>query len=343
MKGYKKANLIIFSCILIVITLLIGASFGSSNITILDVFSIMLNKLFKLPLREGITEQQVAIIWVIRLPRVFLAFVVGAMLAVSGAITQSILKNPLASPYTIGVSAGASLGVAIYVIFGVTISIVGTFTLPIVGFISSIITIFLVIKFSSKVDGNLSNNTVILMGMVISLFASAMLTTLMAIFNEDLKSIVNWQMGSFALKGWNYLLAAIPFMVIGLLILSKYLKEMDALTFGDDFASSLGIEVPRVKKILLTVVAILTGTAVALSGVIGFVDLIIPQITRRIFGAKHSIIIPSSFILGGLFMVIADLVARTIISPSELPIGAITSLIGAPFFAYIYFKKGKKV
>ena len=324
MQESKKRKLLILLAIpLVILVLCIGTSIGSSNINIWDTISIVGNKIFNIPLRTGIKPEDVAIIWVIRLPRVLLAFGVGASLAVSGAIIQSILKNPLASPYTLGVSSGASLGVGIYIVLGISIP-VGNLAMPIIGFLCGVLTVFAVIIFSNKVDRGLSNNTVILAGMVLSLFTSAMLTTVTSICSEDLKAITMWQMGSFAMKSWSYVLAGIPFLIIGIFMAVRYTREMDILSFGEDGAKAIGVETKKVKKTLLVSVAILTGSAVALSGVIGFIDLITPHIVRKIFGASHKIVIPMCIILGGTLMVLTDLVSRTLIAPSELPVGAIT-------------------
>ena len=332
----KKALLTIPIAFLIIC---IGTSIGSSNINLFDIFSIIGNKVLNIPLDYKITGQEVAIIWELRFPRVLLAFLIGGALSVSGAAIQSILKNPLASPYTLGVSSGAGLGAALVIIFGFNISFLGDFTLPIVGFIFGLLTVIIVISFSRRVDIFLSNNTIILAGMVFSLFLNAILTTAGALNGDSLKAISLWQMGSFSMKGWIYVYAFIPFLLIGMVGISLYTKEMDILTFGEDNAKSVGVDTNKVKTRLFVFTAVLAGSAISLSGIIGFIDLIAPHIVRKIFGAKHNLVIPMSFILGGSLMVITDLISRTIISPSELPIGAITALIGAPFFAYIYFKK----
>jgi iron complex transport system permease protein len=209
------------------------------------------------------------------------------------------------------------------------------------GFIFFFFSVFRVAAFSSRIDKSMSNNTIILCGMVISLFLNAVLTTLSAVFSDDLRRIALWQMGSFAMRGWPYVRLILPFLVIGIAGIILYTKEMDILSFGDDAAKSAGVETARLRKRLLALCAMLTGAAVALSGVIGFVDLIAPHAARRITGSRHRYLIPMSFILGGSLMVCTDLVARPVISPSELPVGAITALIGAPFFAWIFFKRRK--
>jgi len=215
------------------------------------------------------------------------------------------------------------------------------FTLPLVGFVFGVVTVFMVAAFSSRIDKSMSNNTIILCGMIVSLFLNALLTTLSAVFSDDLRRIVLWQMGSFAMRGWVYVQLLLPFMIIGTAGIFLYTKEMDILTFGDDQAKSAGVETGSLRKKLLAFSAILTGATVALCGVIGFVDLISPHAARKIVGSGHRSLIPMSFILGGSLMVVTDLVARIIISPSELPVGALTALIGAPFFAWVYFRRRK--
>jgi iron complex transport system permease protein len=342
MHTQKNKQLAILSIPLVFLIFSIGTSIGSSNIHILDTMSILLNKMVNIPLREGIDPKDVSIIWALRLPRVLLAFMVGGCLAVSGSVVQSILKNELASPYTLGVSSGASLGAGLVIVLGISIPFLGQLTLPVIGFLCGLLTVYAVIVFSSKIDKTMSNNTIILAGMVFSLFVNALLTTLTAVFSEDIKSITLWQMGSFSMKGWSYVRALIPFLLVGFIGVLRYTKEMDILTFGEEQAKAVGVDTNKVKTNLFIFSAVLTGSAVALSGTIGFVDLIAPHIVRRVFGSKHKYVIPMSFVFGGSLMIITDLIARTIVSPAELPVGAITAIIGAPFFAYVYFSKGKK-
>jgi iron complex transport system permease protein len=334
----KNRNYIIIGAIISLLIMAAAASLGSSAIGLGDTILIILHKIFGIPLKETIDPKDVSIVWLLRLPRVLLAFIVGGCLAMSGAVCQSILRNPLASPYILGVSSGASLGAGLIIISGITLPLLGAFTLPLTGFIFGLLTVFFVAAFSSRIDKSMTNNTIILCGMVLSLFLNALLTTLSAIFSDDLRRIALWQMGTFALRGWTYVHLILPFLIIGALGILRYTKEMDILSFGDDQAQSAGVETGPLRKKLLALCAILTGGAVALSGVIGFVDLIAPHAARKITGSLHRHLIPMSFILGGSLMVVTDLIARTVISPSELPVGAITALIGAPFFAWVYFR-----
>jgi len=314
-----------------------GISLGSSSITFGETLKALLEKIFGIPLEtEG---RIISIVWNLRFPRAILAFMIGGALAASGAVFQSVLKNPLASPYILGVSSGASLGAGLVMLTGFTLPLIRAFTLPLSGFVFGLGTVFLVIWCSSRLDKTMSNNTVILFGMVFSLFVNAILTTLTALYREELRNLLHWQMGSFSMRGWAYSGLMLPFLVVGSLVIFRYAREMDILSFGDDDAQSMGVDSARVRRILLACSAALTGAAVALCGVIGFVDLIAPHLARKITGSRHCYVLPMSFLLGGSLLVITDLVARTAVSPSELPVGAVTALIGGPFFAWLYFKK----
>jgi len=321
------------------IIILTGIALGSVNISPSEIVGIIGNKLFGLRLHEAIKPTSVSIIWTARLPRALLAFVTGAALSVSGAVMQSVLRNPLASSYTIGVSSGASLGACIIIIYGVTIPFVGALTLPVTGFAFGFGTILLAIAFASRLDGRMENNTIILVGMVFSLFVNAVTTLMAALSKEHMQRLVFWQMGSFSMKGWQPVAVLTPLIAAGAAFVTHYNRELDMMTFGEEQAQTMGVNLKRVKWILLVSAAAMTGSAIAFAGVIGFVDLVAPHIVRKLFGSNHRIVIPMAALFGGSFMVVCDLAARTIVSPGELPVGAVTALIGAPFFAYIYFSK----
>lgn len=326
----SKATLSLMTLILVV---LLATSIGSYNISITEVAKVFLNKVgFGFEIESTVD----VIIWKIRFPRVLLAFLVGASLSVSGLIIQSLFKNPLASPYTLGVSSGASLGVSLIIMFGLT-GVIGSLTISFVAIISSIITILSVLTLARRLDKNLSNLTVVLTGLVVSLFLNAVVTLIMALSREGLESIVRFGMGSLALRGWTYVYIIFVFFVIGVITSYLYKEQLDILTFGEDNAKSLGIDVKRTKTVLIIVAGMLTGVSIAVSGVIGFIGLVVPHLVRRVFGPSHRLTIPFSIVFGGVFLITSDLIARTIISPSELPVGAITAFIGGPFFIYIFF------
>lgn len=337
----KTSSKIIISTIISIIILISAVAIGSVYIKPLDIFKIIYSNTFNKPLEIDIESNLVSIIWNMRLPRVLLAFVVGGALAVSGTVMQSVLKNPLASSYTLGVSSGASVGAGLVIITGFTIHLLGKFTLPFVGLLFGLVTVYIAISFSARIDKNMENNTIILVGMIFSLFINAIITLITALSRENLQRLVFWQMGSFSLKEWSDVMILFPIVLICVISLMRYSKELDIMTFGEEQALAIGIEVKKAKWILLGLSAALTGSAIAFVGVIGFIDLIAPHIVRKIFGSSHRLVVPISMLFGGTFMVICDLIARIIIPNSELPVGAITAIIGAPFFAYVYFNKRK--
>ncbi len=338
MKLWAK---ILVSVALCMLALLLSVGVGSVKFSLGDTVSILCHKLFGAKLPETISETSVTILWTVRTPRVLLAFTVGAMLSVSGTVMQSVLRNPLASSYTLGVSSGASLGAAAVMLTGFTLPGIGGYTLPLIGLLSGLAAVFLAVTFAAKVDKSMSSNTIILAGMVFSLFINAALTMLYAFAKEHTQRLVSWQMGSFALKGWSEVSLLFPVALVGIPLLWRFAREMDMLTFGEEEAGAMGVDTRRVKWLLLALSAALTGGAVAFAGVIGFVDLIAPHVVRKVFGAKHRLVVPMSALFGGGFMALCDMAARTVASPVELPVGAVTALIGAPFFAYVFFRRRK--
>jgi iron complex transport system permease protein len=333
-----KILVIILICVAVIV---FGIAIGSVYVPPGDVFRIMAHRMFGTELPEHIRGTTVSIIWNSRVPRALLAFIAGSALSVSGAVMQSVLRNPLASSYTIGVSSGASLGACMVILYGVAIPVFGAFTLPVAGFVFGFGTIILAISFASRLDGRMENNTIILTGMVFSLFVNAVTTLLMAMSHEHMQRLIFWQMGSFNMRGWQPVYILAPLALAGILFILHFNRELDMMTFGEEQAKTMGVNLKRVKWVLLVSSAAVTGSVIAFVGVIGFVDLVAPHIVRKLFGSNHRAVIPLSAVFGGAFMVVCDLVARTIVSPRELPVGAVTAMIGAPFFAYIYFRKRK--
>jgi len=331
----KTRILIVIIVSLLVIVL--GVALGSVWVPPGEIWDIVSNSLTGKPLPEHISPASAAIVLNLRLPRALLAFITGAALSVSGAVMQSVLRNPLASSYTLGVSSGASLGAGIVILFGVTIPLLGMLTLPLMGFVFGLGTILLAVSIASRIDMQMENNTIILTGMVFSLFVNAITTLLSVLSREHLQRLIFWQMGSFSMRDWSTVYILLPVVVLGTLYVAHFNRELDMMTFGEEQAKTMGVNLKRVKWILLITAAALTGSTIAFVGVIGFVDLVAPHVVRRLFGSSHRYVIPLSALFGGTFMVICDLAARTVVSPSELPVGAVTALIGAPFFAYIYF------
>ena len=282
-----------------------------------------------------------SILWNIRMPRVVLAALVGAALAIAGAAFQGLLKNPLADPYTLGISSGASVGAVFTLFFGVSLPIFGLFTLPIFSMVGAFVTLVVVMGFARLVDRTMKMETLILTGVIFSSFLGSCISLMIALTGEELRSIMGWILGSVSMRGWPYVKMILPFVIIGVLILWLHRRELNAMIYGEERAKYLGVDVKRSKYIILIGGSMLTGAAVAVSGTIGFVGLVVPHMVRMVLGADHRHLLIISFLNGASLLVICDLVSRTIIAPTELPIGVITSFIGAPVFAYIFFKQRK--
>ncbi|MBO4291893.1 MAG: iron ABC transporter permease [Lachnospiraceae bacterium] len=338
----KKKVRIFMTIALAFAAICISIAVGSIALPLKEEFLILNHKLFGARLPADVIPSHVSIMWDIRMPRTFMAFLVGGALAASGAVIQSVLQNPLASSYTLGVSSGASLGAACITVTKFSIPFLGILMMPLAGFAGGLITVLFVVIYSAKLDGNMKNHTIILFGMVISLFSNAILTLLSVLVSEHEHKILMWQLGMFAGKRWYHVGILTVCCVVGMLLLLLWHRELDILSFGDEQAMAIGVDASRIKKRLIVIASFLTGVSVCFTGTIGFVDLIAPHIVRRIFGPAHKQLIPLSFLTGGICMSLSDLLARTLLAPRELPVGAITALFGAPFFLRLYFgRKGR--
>lgn len=287
-------------------------------------------------------ETNTNILWKIRLPRVLLAGLVGASLAIAGAAFQGLLKNPLADPYTLGVSSGASVGAVMTLFFSLSIPFIGVFTLPVLSMVGATITMFLVIGFAHLVDRSMKMETIILTGIIFGSFLGSVISLMIALSGEELRQVIGWLLGSVSMRGWSYITMILPFVVIGTFMLWINRRELNAMLFGEERAHHLGVNVTRSKLGILIGGSILTGSAVAVSGTIGFVGLVVPHMTRILWGTDHRHLLPLSFLNGASLLILCDLIARTIISPTELPVGVITAFIGAPMFAFIFYQQRKK-
>jgi iron complex transport system permease protein len=321
-------------------TALLGLLISSVQVPVPTILHIILDKTFGLGWLDGIARNEEMIIWNIRLPRVLLAFFVGASLGLAGAAFQGLLRNPLADPYTIGVSSGASLGAVFVLFFQFTLFGLGSFTLPVVailgGFVALIV-VFGLVRLSSR---SLAIETIILAGIIVSAFIGAVVSLIISLSDRDsMTQIIYWLYGSVGMRGWSHIQLIIPFMLVGSLILLNHYRELNALALGEDAADHIGVDVKKGKLYILIGASLLTGAAVAVSGSIGFVGLVIPHLVRILTGPNHRHVLPLSLMVGGAFLILADLVSRNIIAPEELPIGVVTALIGAPVFALLLIRE----
>jgi iron complex transport system permease protein len=320
-------------------SVLVGISIGTVSVPIFTIIEIIISKLFGSISMDQIDPMFSSIVLNIRLPRVILAGIVGASLAIAGAAFQGLLRNPLADPYTLGVSSGASVGAVLTLFFQLSIPVIGSFTLPLLSILFSWATIFFVLAFARKIERSMRVETIILTGIIFSSFLGAFISLMIALTGDELRQIIGWLLGSVSMRGWEYIRIILPFFILGSIILILNAKELNAMSFGEERAHHLGVNVQKRKLIILTAGSILTGAAVAVSGTIGFVGLVIPHLSRLLWGPDHRHLLPLSILTGSGFLILADLISRTIISPTELPIGVITALIGAPVFALILLQR----
>lgn len=273
------------------------------------------------------------ILWQIRVPRVILAALIGLLLSVSGVILQGILRNPLADPYILGISAGGAVGAAISIALGAQFVVFGISSVPATAFLFALIAVFIVYKLS-QVAGRTTPETLILAGVALSAFCSAILA-LIIIMTGNLQSIYFWLLGSLSSATWSNVITVIPYAMIGLGVAYFFSKELNALLLGEEMAITLGVDVENTRLILITVSSLMTAAAVSVSGLIGFVGLVVPHWIRLLIGPNHRHLVPISALSGMLLVVVTDTLARTVLSPMEIPIGIVMALLGAPFFLYL--------
>lgn len=331
-------SLIILLSVILLFTIIFAVTFGSVKIQPSEVWGIIVNKIKEFSSNSMENAPLYQIVWNVRLPRVLLGVVVGAGLAVVGVAMQALVQNPLADPYILGVSSGASVGATLFVLTGVFASF-GSLGISFFAFFGALASSSLV-YFVSKIGGRATPLKFVLAGTAIgSLFSS--LTSFIVLRSpnvEGVKSVMFWLMGSLAGAKWQDLRLPTLAVLIGIIILILQYRNLNILLMGDDTATTLGVNLAVTRKILMIFTSILTAIIVCISGTIGFVGIMIPHIVRYMVGSNHKKLLPVSALVGSIFLVWADVIARTIGSPGEIPIGIITSLIGAPFFLWLMVK-----
>lgn len=311
---------------------------GSVNIPLRDTATVVWNAIWKLPMPEGISD---SIILSVRLPRVLCVALAGASLSLCGAAMQGLLKNPLADGSTLGVSSGASLGAVIAIAFGVTIPGVPFAGTVVLAMLFAFASLLIILALAYKLDFSLSTNTIILIGIIYSMFVSSIMSLVITFASDRIKHITFWTMGS--LQGTSYgnaLMLLLALAAFGGVVFARA-RELNAFAVGENNARSVGVDVRRVKLTILICVSALIGVCVSIGGTIGFVGLVTPHMVRLIVGPNHRRLLPASLFAGAVFLLLADLAARVLLNPIELPIGVVTSLIGSAVFVYIYYASRK--
>ncbi|KQS73053.1 iron ABC transporter [Rhizobium sp. Leaf371] len=279
----------------------------------------------------------------IRLPRAVLGLLVGAALAVSGAVMQGLFRNPLADPGLVGVSAGAGLGAVLTIVLGASVfgplfALVGIYALPVAAFLGALLTTFLLYRIATR-GGQTSVATMLLAGVALAALAGAVTGVLIFVADDkQLRDLTFWGLGSLAGASWTKIAGAAPIILLSLAVVPFLARGLNALTLGEAAAFHMGVPVQRLKTVAVVTVAASTGAAVAVSGGIGFVGIVVPHVLRLLIGPDNRYLLPASALLGGTLLIVADMVARTIVPPAELPIGIITAFAGAPFFLWILLR-----
>jgi len=326
----------------ILLALLVGlvlasASMGYINIPLADVFKIILHQA---PWgQETSASLHTTVIWDVRLPRILTAATVGAGLAASGVVFQGILLNPLAEPYTLGVSAGAAFGASLVLLFD--INILGFWSVPSMAFLGAGLTLMMVIFLSSSAGG-VSSTNLILSGVIVTAILSAGMSFLKYLAQEKVAVIIFWLLGSFASSTWSEFWLVMAFLVLTTTVFLLHARDMNVLCLGSRVATSMGVDTSRSRMTLLVTGSLLAAVCVSVSGIIGFVGLVIPHMMRFLTGPDHRRLLPASLLCGAMLLLGADTITRAVL-PEEVPIGVLTALLGGPFFFFIFRKKQLRV
>jgi iron complex transport system permease protein len=313
----------------VVVVAAVGATVGAAGLDVASVARALLDALPGVTVDSGLTEIETNILFEIRLPRVVLGAIVGAVLAVAGASYQGVFRNPLADPYLLGVAAGAGLGAT--VAFAVTSD--SRFLAPF-AFVGGLAAVLVTYVLGRSVGGR-SATSLILAGVAVAAFATAVQTFVLQQNVETLREVYSWILGRLVTVGWADVWELLPYAVVAKIVLFSSRRLLDVLSIGDDEAGALGVNVRRVRAVVVISATLATAAAVSVSGLIGFVGIIVPHTIRLLFGWSYRVIIPLSILFGASFLMLADVAARTLISPAELPIGVVTAFFGAPFFLLV--------
>lgn len=336
MRTVRRASVLLGLSGLMVAVFMVATAVGSVSLPASEVLRIILSQL---PFTGSGTaaawpDTHNAIVLDIRLPRVVLAALVGAALALAGAAFQGLFQNPMADSYVMGVSSGAALGATVAILKVPPGGWFGVSAIPVLAFAGAIGTVMLVYRLAT-VRGYSSITALLLAGLAVGSIMMALVSYLMLTAGEQLDAVVYWLMGSFSGRGWPDVRLAVPHILLGSLLIMALARDLNALLLGEEPARHLGIDVEWIKRLLLIGASWVTAAAVAVSGLIGFVGLIVPHLVRLVFGPDHRLLLPAAALVGAAMMVSADTVARTVLSPQEVPVGIVTAVIGGPFFIYL--------
>jgi len=334
----RHALIISVLAALLVITIVLATGMGFLKISPAEVLQVLTAKITGTSLPASMNPVFGLVVTDVRLPRILTSAIVGGGLAVAGGVFQAILLNPLADPYTLGISSGAAFGASLVLLLTIVgITIPAWVSVPVFAFTGAIGTLFAVFSLASS-DTRLSSNTLILSGVIVASILSAGIGFIKYLADEKVGIIIFWLMGSFVGKSWSDVALTSAFTLPGLLVIFYYSRDLNIMALGPRTAQTLGIETEKTRKILLVWASLITAIGVSVSGIIGFVGLIVPHLLRHLFGPDNRLLLPACFFGGAILLLWADTITRALL-PSEIPIGILTSLIGGPFFCYIFRKR----
>ena len=322
------------AALFLLVAVLLGLAVGPVGLGAGRVTREVLSHVPFLGVSSPLSATEDAILWELRAPRVVLGLLVGAMLAAAGASYQGVFRNPLADPYLLGAAAGAGLGATLVIAYELG-GAAGRDLRPVAAFAGAMLGVAAAYALGRSVGGGRSTATLILAGVTVAAFLTALQTFVQQHRADTVQEVYAWILGQLETSGWRDVAVMVPYVVVSSVLLLWHRRLLDVLAVGDDEAASLGVPVARVRLIVVAAATLGTAAAVALSGLIAFVGIIVPHAIRLMAGTSYRIVLPLSFVVGGGFLVLADLLARTVISPAELPIGVVTAFFGAPFFAVI--------
>ncbi|HEX6499401.1 MAG TPA: iron ABC transporter permease [Micromonosporaceae bacterium] len=313
-----------------------GLAVGPVRLNPLGVLLELLDQIPGVHLASGLSEREAAIVTELRLPRVCLGLLVGATLAVSGGCYQGVFRNPLADPYLLGAAAGAGLGATVAIVSGAHSGSAGQVLFPAAAFAGALAAVALTYLVGTAGGGSRRGPAaLILAGVAVTSFFTAAQTYLQQRHADTLREVYSWILGRLSTSGWGDVLLLTPYALVTMLVVIALRRRLDVLALGDDEAATLGVNPRRLRYTLVVAASLGTAAAVAVSGLIGFVGLIVPHTVRLLFGSSYRVVLPLSVLFGAAFLTLADLVARTAASPAEIPIGVVTAFVGAPFFIVV--------
>lgn len=337
---FRKKKIVFFTLLMVYIMLaIVATAMGAASITPSEVILVILKSLpiIGKHIKIDIPNTYFSIVLKVRMPRIIMASLVGMGLAVVGATFQSLFRNPMADPHILGISSGAALGATIGIVFKVPSAFISSSFVTVFAFMGAMLTTIFV-YYIAQVKGRVSVVHLLLAGSAVSFLLSALISIIMVFNHNDVNKIVFWMMGSFNASSWNHIMIVAPVVVIGTSIIYIFHRDLNLMLIGQENAMNLGVETERLKHIIIVTSSVMIAVCVSFSGIIGFVGFLVPHMVRLIFGPSNKYLIPFSALGGALFLLLADTVARTIVPPAELPVGAVTALIGAPYFIYLLIK-----